>query len=361
MIIYTSGTTGKPKGVMLTHKAVCAAVRIGIQVGNLQAGDTMLVLLPLTHVFGLVDSGLCPLAVGARVVMSNSFSPPDIMAAVQRYRVNYINAVPRLAEVLLAVMPPSPAIQALGIKMFIGGAACRPEVIKGLQDRGIKAVQGFGMTETAGGIIASTLSSPADSVGKPGAEVQIRIDAPAGQVGEILIKSPTNTSGVFGKPEMYDELYHDGFLRTGDLGEFDKDGNLKIRGRLKDLIIPPGGMNVYPDELELRLGRLPFAEEFAVIGFHEGGHEYPALVVRPNLKEFAGQAMGSVLEIVQQKVQTLIENWPEWEKFRRVICVEAPLPRSPSMKIQRNVLMQAVGAATPGSDRLPDKAVANGA
>ncbi len=346
-IIYTSGTSGKPKGIMLSHGALASAVQIGIGLGKVGPSDVMLTILPFTHVFGLVDAGLSPLAVGSRLVMTPSMNPADILQAVMKYRVSFILVVPRLAEVF-AMIFRQVNVNLPGVKMVIGGAACSPEVIKALRSHGIRAFQGFGMTETAGGIVACP-DGPFESVGRPPEGVEFKIDGPKGKVGEILVASPTLLSGVFGNPDQAREMFSGKYLRTGDLGEIDSEGYIYIKGRAKDVIIPGGGVNVYPDELELRIGVLPCAEEYCILGMKEEGHEFPVMAIKIRKDFFPGLPDIGISDFVNREVEKASRDWPDWEKIRRVIIVDKPLPRSASQKVQRNRLVEMLKA--------PDKPV----
>ncbi|HOY66222.1 MAG TPA: AMP-binding protein [Candidatus Ozemobacteraceae bacterium] len=343
-IIYTSGTTGKPKGTILTHRALCASVRIGLSLGDYQTTDVMLALLPLTHVYGLVDTGLCPLSVGSKIVMTASYNPIEILQAVARFRVSYLLVVPRLAEIFaMALRQMTQPLPIPSLKMIIGGASCDPNVIKALRARGITAFQGYGMTETAGGIIACS-DGPEGAVGKPAGEVEFRLGNAKNGVGELMIASPTLCSGIFGSEAETKAMFDGRFLKTGDLCEFDSKGYIHVRGRSKDVIIPPGGVNVYPDELEMRLGLLPFADEYAVFGFSEGGGEYPALVLRPSKTILQGKTPAEAQAFAEGEIRRLTADWPEWERFRRIHLTATPLPRSASQKVQRNRVVEMLGA-----------------
>jgi hydroxymethylglutaryl-CoA reductase (NADPH) len=344
-IIYTSGTTGKPKGVMLSHKALVASVRIGVRIGSVESSDVFLTILPFTHVFGLVAAGLVPLTVGARVILAATFNPVHLFAAIQKFKVNYILAVPRLADVLAGTLHQQNVMMP-HLKMFIGGAACSSQTINMLRARGVQAVQGYGMTETCGGIVAC-LSGPIESVGQPYEEIEFKIDNPQNGVGELLVSAPTLLTGIFNDPKQTKEVFSGRFLRTGDLAAIDDKGFLYLKGRLKDVIIPPGGVNVYPDELELRLGLLPFLEEYAVIGLHESGSEYPILVVKPRKEFFAAQPGLVPEEYIHQAIEKISADWPDWEKFRRLVVVNQSLPRSASQKVQRNLLQTHIAGQAP--------------
>ncbi|MDD3148920.1 MAG: AMP-binding protein, partial [Candidatus Riflebacteria bacterium] len=333
-IVYTSGTTGKPKGIMLSHKALAESVKLGLIISGYQTHDLMLALLPFTHVFALIDSGLVMLGCHSTLVICNSFNPVEIMQVMMKHRITYMLAVPRLSELLAMGLMQSPELKLTGLTMVIGGAAPRPQVMQLLISRGITTFQGFGMTETAAGVLIG-MNGPIESVGKAQQGVEVKIADPINGVGELLISTPTIFSGVYGQPELEGEMFVDGFFRTGDLAQIDADGNIYIRGRAKEVIISGSGLNVYPDELELRLGSLPYAEEYVIFGYCAEGLEVPALALMSRNEFFKDKSVGKVQDYVEEDIRQRTCNWPDAEKIRRVFIVGKPLPRSASAKIKR--------------------------
>lgn len=333
-IIYTSGTTGNPKGVMLSHAAFVNSASLGTKLTDYSTDDRMLVLLPFTHVFSLVDSGLVQLYNHSTLVICNSFNPVEIMQVLMKHSLNYILAVPRLAELLAMGLKQAPELKIPGLKMIVGGAAPRPEVLKLLMSHGVTTLQGYGMTETAAGIIIGK-DAPIDSVGQARLGVKVKIDKPIDGIGELLISTPTIFSGVYGREDLQNELFDGEYFKTGDLGCFDKAGNLCIRGRAKEVIISPSGVNVYPDELEMRIGILGYAEEYVVFGYKEGHDEVPAIALLPRNLFFKEKSIGKVEEYIKEDIRKRCANWPEAERIRRVFIASGPLPRSASAKIQR--------------------------
>lgn len=333
-IIYTSGTTGKPKGIMLSHRAFVESITLGTRISGYRTEDRMLALLPFTHVFALVDSGLVMLHCHSTMVVCNSFNPAEIMQVLLKYQVSYLLAVPRLSELFASGLMQAPTLKMPGLTMIIGGAAPRPQIMQLMISRGIRTFQGFGMTETAAGVLIG-MDCPIESVGKPLDTVKVKIDKPVNGVGELLIKTPTIFSGVFGQPELDKELFDNGYFKTGDIAQIDAEGHVYIRGRAKEVIISSSGLNVYPDELELRLGSLPFAEEYVVFGFCAEGLEIPALALMGRNEFFKDYSIGKAQEFVEEEIRSRTAKWPEAEKIRRIFMVDKPLPRSASAKIKR--------------------------
>ena len=192
-IIYTSGTTGKPKGIMLSHRALVESVRLGLKISGYRHEDRMLALLPFTHVFALVDSGLVMLDCHSTMVICNSFNPGEIMQMLMKHRITYLLAVPRLSELFAMGLMQAPDLKLPGLTMIIGGASPRPQIMQLLISRGVRTFQGFGMTETSAGVLIG-LNCPIESVGRPQEGVKVKIDQPVNGVGELLI-SPCRIFG----------------------------------------------------------------------------------------------------------------------------------------------------------------------
>ncbi|PKL43189.1 MAG: hypothetical protein CVV41_10750 [Candidatus Riflebacteria bacterium HGW-Riflebacteria-1] len=333
-IIYTSGTTGKPKGIMLSHKAFIASIELGLKISDYHRDDRMLTLLPFTHVFSLLDAGLVMLGCHSTLVVCNSFNPAEIIPVIMKYRITYVMAVPRLADLFAFGLMQSPDLKLSGITMIIGGAAPRAQVMQLLNSRGIRTFQGFGMTETTAGVLIGH-NCPLAAVGKAQHGVRVMIDRPVEGVGELLIATPTIFSGVFGQPALDQEMFAGEYFKTGDIAQIDKDGYVYIRGRAKEVIISASGLNVYPDELELRLGTLPYAEEFVVFGHCEADLEIPAIALLARNEFFKDYSVGKAQEFVEDDIRKKVADWPEAERIRKIFIVNTPLPRSASSKIKR--------------------------
>lgn len=343
-IIYTSGTTGDPRGIMLSHRAFLEAIKIATNASGYKAEDSMLALLPYTHVFALVDSGLFQLYNYSTVVICNSFNPVDIMGVLVKHRVNHIIAVPRLAELFAMGLSQQPRLKLEGLTLIIGGAAPSKEVIRTLHKSGITVYQGFGMTETAAGILLGK-DSPIESVGKPDHGVEIIIDKDEDEeAGELLIKTPSIFSGVFGRPDLYSEMFVNGYFKTGDIASIDSDGFVYIKGRAKEIIITSSGLNIYPDELEARLRMLPYADEYAIFAYREDGREYPAIAMLCRNEFFKDRNIGQVEEFIEDDIRKKTIDWPEAEKIRKIFISSSPLSRAANGKIRRVILTETYSA-----------------
>ena len=293
-IIFTSGATAEPKGVVITHRNILAnIVPIEREVAKYKKYAKpflpirFLNLLPLSHMFGQAMATFVPPMLPGVVVFTRSFAPEDIIAQIKNRRISVLVSVPKILEVLkehiLRVAPEAAEDpgrmhwamrwwkyrrihRMFGFKfwaMVVGAAPLDPELEAFWGRLGFVVVQGYGLTETAPIV---TLNHPfhasRGAVGKPIAGVEVRI----ADDGEILVKGENVTSGYFNAPEETRASFKDGWFHTGDIGEIDDKGQLHIRGRKKEMIVTPEGLNVFPEDVERVLDEIPGIVESAVVG-----------------------------------------------------------------------------------------------
>jgi long-chain acyl-CoA synthetase len=293
-IIFTSGATAEPKGVVITHRNILAnIVPIEGEMAKYRkyarpfAPIRFLNLLPLSHMFGQSMATFVPPMLPGVVVFTRSYAPEDIVRQIKDRRVSVLVCVPKMLEVLrdhvIRRFPETaePVEQMhwtkrwwryrkvhrmLGFKfwaMVVGAAPLDPEVEAFWGRLGFLVIQGYGLTETAPIV---TLNHPLrlarGAVGKPihGVEVKIADD------GEILVRGENVTRGYYNAPEATREAFKDGWFHTGDIGELDEKGQLHIRGRKKEMIVTPEGLNVFPDDIERVLNAVPGVRDSAVVG-----------------------------------------------------------------------------------------------
>lgn len=341
-LMYTSGTTGRPKGIMLSHKAFVESAKLAKKFVNCCEKDRVVAILPFSHVFALVDSGIAPLYWHCTTIICNTLNPAEMFGLIMKYQSKFLLAVPRLCDLLAMTFMQQPDLKLPSLNIVVGGAAPNPKTLMFLASKGMRISQGFGMTETCAGIIFND-NCPPESIGKPVEEVKTKIANPENGVGELLISSPTMFSGIYGQPELDQSLFVNGFFKTGDLASVDEEGNIYIRGRAKEVIISSSGVNVYPDELEVRLGTLKYAEEYSIFGITLEDIEVPVLAFVPRKGVFEGQESQDVLAFVENDIRGRTEDWPESEKIRKIFLIGAPLPRSASAKVKRFELAAAIG------------------
>jgi len=313
-IIFTSGATAEPKGVVIRHRNVLANI-IPVEREVMKYRKyarpfhplRFVNLLPLSHMFGQSMASSIPPMVRGTVIFTRSFNPHDVIRLIRTRRVSVLVCVPKILDVLRehivhafpeTAEPPKPGISipgrwwkyrrvhaAFGLKFWafvVGAAPLPPDVEEFWRRLGFVVIQGYGLTETAPIV---TLNHPfktsKGSVGTPIEGVEIRI----AEDGEILVRGENVTTGYYEgapvarglesripSPESR-VLDDEGWLHTGDIGERDAQGRLFIKGRKKEMIVTPDGLNVFPEDVERVLDEQPGVRESAVVGAVEGAQE----------------------------------------------------------------------------------------
>lgn len=282
---YTSGTTGFPKGVMLRHRNLLHnAAAIGSVLG-FGPGDRLALTVPLFHCFGCVVGTLGAYVSAATICLLDRFDAARALDLVARERCTLLYGVPTMFRLLVEEQLRSPRDLASLRAGIMGGAPCPEGLVRQLGSvlHLHDAVAAYGLTECSPGV---TMNDPRDSAerrattcGKVLAGIEVRVADPAtlaplpsGATGEIQVRGPCTMEGYWKQPAATAEvLLTDGWLRTGDLATIDRDGYVRIVGRLKEMVIR-GGENVYPVEVEEALRRHPGIRDVAVFGLPDPIH-----------------------------------------------------------------------------------------
>ncbi len=294
LLIYTSGTTGRPKGVPLTHGNLLASATAVNLAWRWDPEDLLLLALPLFHVHGLgvgLNGSLCA---GASVALAARFDPDAVAERAERGATLFFG-VPTMYQRLVE----SAAAERLrSLRLLVSGSAPLPAALAEELERrtGQLPLERYGMTETV-----MLTSNPYDGPRRPGTVglplpgVEVRLS----EAGEVQVRGPNVIDGYYERPDADAEAFtDDGWFRTGDIGEHDDDGYLRLIGRSKELIIS-GGYNVYPREVEEALGAHPDVREVAVVGrpSERWGEEVTAVVVAERavqaerLREYAAERL----------------------------------------------------------------------
>jgi len=376
VIIYTSGTTGHSKGVMLTHRNIIMDVMLSIEQFPIDRNDRFLSILPLSHTFEATGGMLCPLAVGVFITYIEGLpTPQKLLASMKSVRPTGVLTVPLVMDKIyrkrvlpeirkkkvLSLMYRVPAGRRLinrkaGAKLhetfggalrffMFGGAALNEDVEQFLRDAGISYATGYGMTETSPIITINPFGKVRPgSCGQPipGIEVGIHEPDPDTGVGEIIVRGPIVMQGYYNNPEATDQAFFgDGWLRTGDLGLFDGDNYLYIKGRSKNLILGPSGENIYPEIIEQVFMQNTFIQEIVV--YQEDGRV--TAKVYPNFDQFdelfAGQELTEsekqrrITESLEDARKELNQKLPAFSRVQKIIEYPEPFEKTPTNKVKR--------------------------
>ena len=364
-INYTSGSTGDPKGVMLTYRNFSANVDYSQR--NVPAGDKMVSMLPMAHMYGLVIEFIYPLCNGTSIYwLGKAPTPATLMKAFADVKPYLLITVPLVMEKIykskLKPVLDKPAIkfalkipglrgiiykkirtgleQAFGgnVQEFImGGAALNPEVERIFKKIKFPYLVGYGMTEACPLLAYEHWTKyVAGSCGKAVDVAEVRIDSedPQHVVGEIQARGENIMIGYYKNEEATANAFtEDGWLRTGDLGVIDAEGNIFIRGRSKNMILGPSGQNIYPEEVEAVVNNQPYVIESVVVD--RGG----LLVALVYLDEVAiakdlldAEAVSEIPEKIKLGANRLL---PSYSRITAVERQEKPFEKTPKMSIRR--------------------------
>ncbi len=371
-IVFTSGTTADPKGVVISHANVMANIApLETEIGKYLKYERFvhpvrfLNLLPLSHVFGQFLGMFLPQLLAGTVFFQDALNPAEVLRTIRRERISVLVAVPRMLQSLKEKTERDLEEEGhledfrkrfrtserkhflrrwwifrrvhrkFGWKFwaFISGGAALDAATEEFWGRlGYAAVQGYGLTETTSIIsVNHPFRLGKGSIGKvlAGREVKLADD------GEILVRGGGVTAGYWSQARVEPVSSDEGWYRTGDIGELDADGNLYFKGRKKDVIVTPAGMNVYPEDLESVLRRQPEVRDCAVIALPRGGNAEPCAVLI--LREGAAGAD----EVVRRANQELAE----YQRMRTwYVWPDGDFPRTATQKPRTNLILQRVQA-----------------
>jgi len=364
---YTSGTTGFSKGVLITADNLVGNLVFAIETLDLKAGDRLVSLLPLAHAYGCAFEFLFPLLVGAHVtLLGKTPTPTVLLAAFAEVRPALIIAVPLILEKiykrmivptiskpLIATLLKIPGlktviyntirkklISAFGgnfIQVIIGGAPLNAEVEEFLLKIKFPVSVGYGMTESAPLISFSLYEDYiALSCGKILPNMEVRIDSadPQNIAGEIQVRGQNVMGGYYNNDKANENIFsEDGWLRTGDLGTVDTEGNIFIRGRSKNMILSANGQNIYPEEIEAKLDNLPFVSESLVV--NRNGKLVALVVPDTDALKKASISKDGIDKIMKSNLLKLNAMVASYEKVAEIEIRETEFEKTPKKSIKR--------------------------
>ena len=376
IMLFTSGTTNIPKAVMLSQKNICANLSDFASWVRLYPTDTLLSFLPIHHTFECTVTFLYGFYSGCTVAFCDGLK--YIQKNLAEYKVSVFVAVPLVMETMYKKIQK--AIKDQGktklinrmIKISNGLLKCKidlrkvifkqildnlggnirlvlygsapmdKETIIGFNNFGIELVQGYGLTETS-----PVIAAESDKEKKPGAvglalpSLNVKIDEPdENGEGEILVKGPSVMMGYYNNDEENRKAFKDGWFKTGDYGYMTDDGFIYVTGRKKDIIVLQNGKNVYPQEIEFLINKLPYVTESLV--YQRGKNKtdtmlcakivYDKDLIRENLGE---KTEKEYQEIIWQKIKEINKELPVFKHIKKITITTEPLIKTTTQKVKR--------------------------
>ena len=340
-ITYTSGTTDRPKGVMLSQYAYAFAPRMRAQGLGWTEADRVLCVLPLFHVNALCHTCIAMLSAGGSIVLTEKFSASRFWDEVREFGITTSSLMRTIPQILLS-LPEKPDDRDNPLRLIV--TLLSPEMHGRFEERfGVKGVPSYSLTEDILSLIGPQ-NMPREKLGSCGVvlapevhRVAIHDEAgralPAGKAGEIVKQSPTVMQGYYKNPQATAKALKNGWLYTGDLGYLDKDGYLYFVDRVKDMV-RRGDENISSEEVERVLNSHPQVAESAVIAVPDliRGEEVKAYIV---LKSPATPA-----SVPPEDIWNFCKPHLAAFKVPRYIQYCAELPKTPSSKVQKNLLRE---------------------
>lgn len=376
MLLFTSGTTGISKGVMLSHGNIAEELMASPTLLQVKPSDIFFSILPLHHTYECTCSFLQPLYCGASIAYCEGLRhipknlaeiKPTMLLCVplilesmykkiwqqvrksgMEKKLRKLLKINRISRKVGLNLVPKKITDVFGGRMrtiIVGGAAIDPDVLRGVQDFNITAVQGYGLTE-CGPICAMNpdvgFKDEAAGYAPPGFDLKIHQPDPETGIGEICARGGNIMLGYYKNPEATAEALQDGWFHTGDLGYLDDDRFVYITGRKKNVIITKNGKNVYPEELEYYLDRSPYVQEVMVWGKDSEGTGETLIYasILPNAEEVA-QALGEnyseeqVYDLISAEVDRINENLPLFKKIKKIDIRKTEFDKTTTKKIKR--------------------------
>lgn len=384
-LIFTSGTTGTPKAVMLSHKNFTSMVSMLSSVLEMTVEDGILSVLPMHHTFEFSAGFLTPFTNGTQIRYLEELSSDELSRAIENGHVTGMVGVPALWEMLhrriktrlrdrgdwiadiadnvidfnawlrdntpfnIGPVVFFPIHEGMGGRMrylISGGSALSEKVQKDLHGLGFNILEGYGLTESSPVL---TVTRPdkmlKGSVGKPLPGVEVMIDnADANGVGEVFARGQNVMLGYYKNGQATNEaINEDRWLKTGDLGRLDEDGNLYIVGRSKDVIIDSNGKNIYPDEIEDLYGKSEFIKELSVVGLaDENGGEKIASLVVPDYEKDISLTRAETNKEVEKHFREVSATLPFFKRVQVLHLTPFELPRTATRKVKRPEVVEMI-------------------
>lgn len=375
IINYTSGTTGYSKGVMLPYRSIWSNVAYCFEMLPVKAGDHIVSMLPMGHVFGMVYDFLYGFSAGAHIYFLTRMPSPKIIAqSFAEIKPRVISCVPLIVEkiikkdilprvdskigkLLLKVPIVNDKIKSLARQaameifggnfdeIIIGGAPFNAEVEAFLKKIGFPYTIAYGMTE-CGPIICSSRweTLKLASCGKATTRMEVRIDSPDPKThaGEIVCRGMNMMLGYYKNPEATAQIIDaNGWLHTGDLGTIDDEGYVTVRGRSKNLLLTSSGQNIYPEEIESKLNNMPYVAESLIVLQHD---KLVALIYPDFDDAFAHDLQqADIIKVMEANRVELNQQLPNYSQISKVKIHFEEFEKTAKKSIKRFMYQEAKG------------------
>lgn len=368
IINYTSGTTSFSKGVMIPYRALWSNTQFAFEVLNLKTGSRVISILPMAHMYGLAFEFIYEICAGCHIFfLTRMPSPKIIFQAFSDVKPNIVISVPLIIEKIIKknvlstletlkmkLLLKVPVIndkiketvrehmvQAFGgnfYEVIIGGAAFNQDVEKLLRSIDFPYTVGYGMTECAPIICYEDWKYfKPGSCGKAAPRMEVRIDSedPEHIVGEILTRGDNVMLGYYKNPEATAQVIDsEGWLHTGDLGIMDKEGNVTIKGRSKNMLLGPSGQNIYPEEIEEKLSNMPYVCENIII--QQSDNKLAALIYPDFEEAYAnGLTQADIEKVMETNRIAINAELPAYSQIARVKIYPEEFEKTPKKSIKR--------------------------
>ena len=376
-MLFTSGTTSISQAVMLSQSNICSNINQIRSIVNIKPENVFLSFLPLHHTFECSCTFLTGITCGITIAFCDGLK--HVTQNLKEYKITGFVCVPLMLEAMYKkimkgieksgktklinfMVPITNFLAKCGINVkrkvykeildqlgghldliIYGAAPMSKEVIKGLTSFGLRLDQGYGLTETSPVLCGETdrLKKPG-SCGVPLKGVDLKIINPdENGIGEIIASGPNIMLGYYNNEEATKEALQDGYFHTGDLGYLDKDGCIFVTGRKKSVIVLKNGKNIFPEELETLINKLPFVEESIVYGkpTKDGDLDLCAKIVYNEqlLKEVFPEAKKeNYYDIILKEVKQINKTMPAYKYIRQIMVTEEPLIKTTTQKVKRH-------------------------
>lgn len=376
IILFTSGTTNVSKGVMLSQKNICSNLQAIAMYSRMLPTDTLLSVLPIHHTFECTITFLIGFYFGSTVVFCEGLK--YIQKNMQEFKISAFIGVPLILEnihkkvwksieeqgktkLIKTMIVITKILAKIGIDIrrkvfkpildqfggelrivFVGAAPLDKKIIKSFNDFGVELVQGYGLTETSPVVSCeSDKKKKPGSIGFPLSNLELKIVDPDEEgIGEITVKGPSVMLGYYENEEATNKSMKDGWFSTGDYGYLDKKGYLYISGRKSDIIVLKNGKNIYPQELEFLLNKIPAVLETMVFARNKTSMDTTlcAKIVydKEQIEEVHGEKTEEELkEIFWQKVKEVNQTLPDVKHIKEIVITDEPLAKTTTQKVKR--------------------------